>query len=126
MIVRYELDTGRHACATVPARQADQLGNLDIFAWNLLEAVPGAACIQVWANGRSVLDAPDAEARPPQPEGTPPPSRLVLDVATAIMLTEADQTALLTGAPPWLTRGRCSPRPTVLRGRPTNRHVPRV
>jgi hypothetical protein len=117
MIVRYELDDGRDTYATVPASMADQIGDYSALADALLAAVPGAVCIQVWADGRNFLDPPDAEARPPRPDPASTPSGLVLDVATAIRLTEADQTALLAGAPSWLIRGRCTPRSGVLRGR---------
>jgi hypothetical protein len=123
MIVRYELDNGDDAYATVPARMADQIGNLKELAEGLLSAVPRAACVQVWADGRSFLDAPDAEARPAQPDPAPTPSDLVLDVATAIMLTK-EQASAQTGAPPWLTRNRCPQRPEVPRGRATGNTPP--
>jgi hypothetical protein len=119
VIVRYELDDGGDTYATVPASVADQIGDMQALADALLVAIPRAVCIQVWADGRSFLDPPDAEARSPRPDPAPAPSALVLDVATAIMLTEADRTAPLAGAPAWLTRSHCTPRlgPQVLRGR---------
>jgi hypothetical protein len=122
MIVRYQLDDGTDAYATVPASMANQVGDMQQLANALLVAIPNAACIQVWTDGKSFLDPPDAVARPPKAHPAPEPSTLVLDVATAIMLTaEADQTALLAGAPAWLTRSHCTPRlgPQVLRGRAT-------
>ena len=121
MIVRYELDAGDDTYATVPASMADQVGDMDALAQALLVAVPRAACIQVWAGGKTFLDPPDAEARPPWPDPSPKPSDLVLDIATAITLTEADETAILTGAPSWLRRNRCTPRsgPRTLRGHAT-------
>jgi hypothetical protein len=121
VIVRYELDNGDDTYATVPASMADQIGDMRALTDALLVAIPRAACIQVWADGKSFLDPPDAEARSPQPDPAPTPSDLVLDVATAIMLTEADRTAPMAGAPAWLTRSRSTPRlgPQVLRGRAT-------
>ena len=127
MIVRWELRDGRNATASVPARMADQVGNPQILAWCLLEAVPRAACIEIWVNGRSREDKPDAVARPPKAENAPQPNDLVMDIATAIMLMASSQPAdphdgsahPQTGAPPWLTRSRCTPRPAPqgLRGR---------
>jgi hypothetical protein len=112
MIVRYELDDGRDTYATVPASMADQIGDMKALADALLVALRGAVRIQVWANGKSFLDPPDAEARSPRPDPAPAPSDLVMDVATAIRLAEAAQTARPAGAPAWLT----GPRPTPGRG----------
>jgi hypothetical protein len=117
MIVRSRLDTGEDTYASM----ADQLGDLKALAGTLLVALSRAACLQVWADGKSFLNPPDAKARPPAPDPAPGPSTLALDVVTAIMLREADQTAILTGAPSWLRRDRSAPRsgPRVLWGRAT-------
>jgi hypothetical protein len=108
VIVRYELDNGAETYATVPARIADQIGSLNEFAQGLLSVVPRAACIQVWADGRSFTARPDVEARPPKTAVVPRPSDLVVDVATAFMLTAAGQTAPRVRRPPTgtATRGR--------------------
>jgi hypothetical protein len=96
---------------------ADQVDNLDILAWCLLDAVPSATCIEIWAYGRPMTETPDAVARPPKAENAPAPTDLVLDIATAILLAKDQADNQQTGAPSWLTRQRCTPRPEVLRGR---------
>ena len=122
MIVRYELVNGASAHVSVPARMADRVGNLDILAWCLLEAVPNAAGIEIWADGRDATRKPDAVARSPKAENVPPATDLVVDIATVIMLTPPEHgrsAGPQTGASPWLTRSRCTPRPAPqgLRGR---------
>ena len=114
MIVRFELVNGASAPVSVPARMADQVGNLEVLAWCLLEAVPNAARIEIWANGRAMTRKPDAVATAPTAENVPPATDLVLDIATVIMLTPSEPPGSAhpqTGAPPWLTRSRCTPRP---------------
>ncbi|ONH24965.1 hypothetical protein [Pseudofrankia asymbiotica] len=124
MIVRYELGNGTDTYASVPARMADQVGNPQVLAWCLLDVLPGAACIEIWVNGRSFRDKPDAVARPPKAENVPSPTELVLDIATAILLA-SDHADTQTGAPAWLTRGRASvPTRDVLRGRATRKYPP--
>jgi hypothetical protein len=127
VIVRYELDNGADTYVAVPATMAEQITVLDGLAQGLLSLVPRATRIQVWADGRSFLDAPDATARPPQPEDVSEPDDLFLDVATAILLAQ-DQPNAQTGAPSWLTReAGCMPvRPDVLRGRAARSNTPPV
>ena len=126
MIVRYQGHDERDTFVPVPADMVEQVGNLTDLAEGLLSLIPGAARIQVWADGGSFMDAPDAEARLPVPDRATAPTDLVIDIATAVMLTQADHaTNPQTGAPPWLTRGAaCMPsRREVLRGRATG-HIP--
>jgi hypothetical protein len=105
---------------------AEQFSDLDDLARGLLEIIPSAARIQVWADGKTFMDPPDAEARPPKPEPAATPNDLIIDLATAIMLTQAEQAAnTQTGPPPWLTRHRaCVPTRDVLRGRATGKTPP--
>ena len=103
--------------------------DLDAFARSLYVMLPSVGKIQVWSDGRSFLDAPDVEVNQPSTESvTDEPSDLVVDVATAILLTRAEQVAnSQTGAPPWLTRRpACVPSDDDLRGRAVRGNTPPV
>jgi hypothetical protein len=96
MIVRFTLGGGRSTTTSVPAVVADEVGNVDIFAFCLLEAIPGAVLIEVWTDGRSPgkdkPDPPDAVARPPKAENAPEIDDVVLVAAAVLMLAGLSET----------------------------------
>ncbi|ADP79672.1 hypothetical protein FraEuI1c_1614 [Pseudofrankia inefficax] len=127
MIVRCELDGGSDRSATVPARIAERIGDVGEMARGLLVAIPGAARIQIWSDGRSFGDEPNADVRAPLAD-PPRPSNLVLDVATAVIVLADIARTIPTGPPPWLNRGqgRAAAAPGVPRGRATRGPLPPV
>ncbi|MBL7494152.1 hypothetical protein I6A60_13525 [Frankia sp. AgB1.9] len=127
MIVRYELDGGGDTFATVPARLAERIGDVTEMARGLLVAIPGAARIQIWSDGRSFSDEPDADARAPLAD-PPIPGNLVLDVATAVIVLADIGHTIPTGPPAWLRRerGGTAPAPEVPQGRATRGPLPPV
>jgi hypothetical protein len=72
-----------------------------------------------------MTETPDAVARPPKAENVPPATDLVMDIATAILLTKDQADDQQTGAPSWLRRGTaCVPTRDVLRGRASGNTPP--
>jgi hypothetical protein len=128
MIVRYELDHGGNTYATVPARIAEKIGDVGEMARGLLVAIPGATRVQIWSDGRSFSDTPDADYTAPLAD-PPKPSNFVIDVATAVLLLADEATHHEAGPPSWLKREQrrlAETTPGVPRGRATRGPLPPV
>jgi hypothetical protein len=107
--VRVDHKDGRQTETTVPAIGHDDTEYEDL-ARGLLAGLPGVSRVRVWADGLSFFDEPTADVSATDAGAVVAPSDDVLDIATALMLTQGNDQ---DGPPAWLRRtaGCTSARP---------------